>query len=205
MKKVFVLVWVLFAVYPSNFIFSLDKAKVFDQLQKKYFSSSALKITFSQVNSNYKGILIFQQPNKFHLELKKGNDIESIIISNGSNMWNYSIRHKRVIISKVVSEDELSLQTFFTYLPSKFKPISLSKEINSLLGSSMVLKVQQVGNESQSVKIFLNKKIDIKAVEFDDGSNVFLYSISKIKSLDKFSKDFFEFKPPKGVEIFDYR
>lgn len=197
--------WVFFAANPCNFIFSFDKDTVFDQLQKKYFASSALKITFSQVNSIYKGILIFQKPNKFRLELKKGNDIETIIISNGSNMWNYSIRHKRVIISKVVSDDDLSLQSFFTYLPSKFKPISLAKEINSLLGSSLVLKVQQVGNESQFVKIFLNKKLDIKAVEFVDGSNEFLYSISKIQSLQKLSKDFFEFKPPKDVEIFDYR
>lgn len=204
-NRLFILIFLLtFAFHPFN-LQSLDKDKVFEQLRNRYISAKSLKISFYLANSEINGNLIFQHPSKFRLELIKGNTTENIIVSDGNTLWNYNVPNNNIVISKVVETEDFSLQTFFTNLTDKYKPVSLAKEINSNMGSTLVLTLKQEDVPETFAKIYLDKSMNIKALKIEQDNSNFLYVIKRIQTNIKLPKNFFEFKPPKNANIFDYR
>ncbi|MFN3781124.1 MAG: LolA family protein [Candidatus Kapaibacteriota bacterium] len=198
------LCWFLI-ILPAVELLSLDKDKVFENLKAKYSSANSLKISFSLRNSSLQGTLAIQQPNLFRLVLNYDNLPEKIIVCDGKTLWNYSPRNNNVIISNILEEDSPSLQNFFTTILTNYTAHSLAKEINSALGSSLLLTLKSAEAPSQLVRIYLDNKFSIKAIDLDNDDSTSFYIIKKIHFNPKFPKNYFHFLPPKGTEVFDYR
>lgn len=183
----------------------LDKEKVFEQLCSKFAGVSALKVQFKMVNGGYSGSLLFSRPNKFRLELMRNNRLERVIISNGKTLWNYSPGERRVVLSLVENSDRVDLQNIFADFANKFVPISLAKENVSYLGSFWGLSLRLKEDETQSVKLYLDNKMQIKAIAFANGRDTLVYSITRLQLNPKTSGRTFEFTPSEGVEVIDLR
>lgn len=190
---------------PSSKSFCLDKDKVFENLKAKYLSANSLKVSFALRNSRLQGTLVVRQPNLFRLVLNDGTVLDKIIVCDGKTLWNYSPRNKNVIISDLVEEEAPSLQNFFTNLLANYKPLSLANENNSAIGSSLVLTLKSAESPSQLVRIYLGKDLAIKAIDLDNETPLSFYLIKKIQINPKLPNNYFQFSPPKGIDVFDYR
>lgn len=204
-KFVFIqLCWVI-CILSSTFLFSLDKDKVFEKLKTKYLSTNALRISFTIDKSLVQGTLVVRPPNLFRLELKKGKDIENIIVCDGKAVWNYSPPNKNVIISNILASDAASIENLFTNFLDKYKAQSLASENNSALGSSLVLTLMPPEPANPPVRIYLDKDLVIKAIDLGSGEHFSFYLIKRIQINPKIPQNYFECRPPKDVEVFDYR
>lgn len=192
-------------LFSFAFSYAIDKDKLFEQLKNKLEGTAAIKVQFFVPNSNYTGILTFAKPNKFRLELRKNNQTERILVSNGTTLWNYSLQDKKVVVSNVESSDDADLQNFFANFANNLVPVSLSKTNRSDLGSSLVLLLRAKENKQQSIRIFLDDKNNIKAIEFATDAETQFYRIKSLRTDVNVPGKFFEFRPPAKVEVIDLR
>ncbi|MGB9913882.1 MAG: LolA family protein, partial [Candidatus Kapaibacteriota bacterium] len=81
----------------------------------------------------------------------------------------------------------------------------LAKEINSQLGSNLVLHLRLKEDSAQNVKIYLDSKLQIKAIAFSNGRESAIYQIKKINLNVKTTSSTFDFSPPKDTEVIDLR
>ncbi len=206
MKQSFIKLSFLLFTYLISvlFAFSLDKEKVFEKLQNRILGANSVKITFEMVNSTIKGVLFVDFTGKYRLELKKKNRIERIITSNGKTIWNYTPFEKKLVVSNVETDQSLGLQNFFERFSKDFSPISYQRELNSDFGSHNVLMLKS-NTTNQIVKVYLDEKLAIKGIQFDENGNKGTYRLLKIDYEYKLRKGFFEFKIPKGIEVIDLR
>lgn len=206
MKNNFITFFFLFTVHfiITVFAFSLDKDKVFEKLQNRLLRIKSVKIDFEVVNSHIKGVLFVDLLGKYRLELKKKDRVQRIITSNGKTVWNYSPFDKKVVVSNFETDQSLGLQNFFERLGKDFSPISYERELNSLFGSRDVL-ILKSKSTNQIVKVYLDEKLEIKGIQFNENGSDEYYKLLKIDYGYKHRKGFFEFKIPKGIEVIDLR
>lgn len=204
-RRIYRFVTLLAIILLPGFLFSLEKDKVFEQLRLRFSGLNSLKLQFTILNKGLSGSLLVASPNKFRLELMKDKQLDRIIISNGQNLWNYSPKEKQVVLSTPNTSEQLDLQNVFADFEKIFVPISLSKENNSQLGSNLTLLLGVKNEPNQKVKLYLDNKLQIKAVGFANGSENLLYRIQRLQLNVPIKTITFEFKPPKDVEVIDLR
>ena len=127
------------------------------------------------------------------------------IISDGTTVWNYDARSKRVIISNFRDEPtSFSLERYIFDYPA------LCKIKYSVTGKGNEEIIELVPKENyidfKSAKIWKSSDNMISRMEIIDLADVkYIFQLSSVK-IDQDIKDSkFNFTPPKGIKIIDLR
>lgn len=181
---------------------------VFNELVKKFSAAASVSFEFSlDGNSSFRGSLKSKPGNKYII-----TTAERKIVSNGKTIWNYSIKDNKVILSdqEVGSIGSISVENVFYSFSSAFKPVSLKRENDSKLGTSLVLHLRSDKAVSQlnieTMQLVLDAKTkQIKAVRLDGTDGKQTWAIKKVNTTNKIADSAFEFTPPKNCEVIDLR
>jgi outer membrane lipoprotein-sorting protein len=186
-----------------------DKAKVFNDLVKKFGKINSIESSF-QDETNFSG--------KCNLKAKKGNKYSiniagNKIICDGKTIWNYNPKNKNVVISDFSPEiGGITLDYFFFNVLENLEPITLKSQISTKNNNSgqekYILELQNKDkmSEIKQVNLFINanlKKID--AIEIITSSGNQKWKILNLEINKKFLDADFSFKVPENVEIIDMR
>ncbi len=206
MKKI---IWILILFLSANVVFAEETAQsVFNELVKKFSAAPSVSFEFAlDGNASFRGSLKSKPGNKYVITTS-----ERKIVSNGKNIWNYSIKDNKVILSEqeVGSIGSISVENVFYSFSSTFKPVSLKRENDSKLGTSLVLHLRSDKAQSQlnieTMQLVLDTKTkQIKAVRLDGTDGKQSWTIKKINTTNKIADSAFEFTPPKNCEVIDLR
>jgi chaperone LolA len=172
-------------------------------VQKKYKSINDLTADFRQsINSksNVTGKIQYSRGNKLRLELKN-----LIIISDGSNLWNYNKSQKKVVISRVSPDDPsfFSPDKFISGYPSKSDVTTEKEEGYDLL----VLVPRKESNlDFKKVKIWLDHEYLMTRILVENLSGAIMdFQLSNYKLNQNLPDTKFTFIPPEGTNIIDLR
>ncbi len=172
-------------------------------VQRKYNSLNNFTADFKQFlneKSNVAGKIQYSKGNKLRLELRN-----STIISDGITLWNYNKSQKKVVITRVSSDDPsyFSLDKFIFDYPSK-SVVSIENEDGQVL---LVLVPRKESNlDFKKARIWLNpdNRIARIIVENLSGANMD-FQLSNYKLNQSLPDSKFTFSPPEGTNIIDLR
>ncbi len=180
------------------------------RLQHKFNSINNFTAEFSQGVFTTKGDdqgkslgkFFYKKKNKFIVELKN-----QIIISDGSNVWNYDKKFKRVVISYLVDDPtSFSLEKFIYDYPGLCKSRLLKDNSASENEDIIVLTPKDNDLQFKEVKIWKNSDNLISKMELTDlGDMKYSFSFSDLKTNIELPDHNFTFTPPKGTKIIDLR
>lgn len=181
-----------------------DKSKDFlEMIQKKYNSINDLSAEFKQLlneKNSLIGRLYYARGNKLRLELKN-----STVISDGTVLWNYNKKQKKVVINNSSSSDPsyFSVDKFLYDYPSK-SAVSLEKEDNR---NVLVLVPQKDSNLNfKKAKIWIKQDSLIERVSIENLSGgIVNLQFSSYKLNQNLPDSMFTFSPPEGTNVIDLR
>ncbi len=178
------------------------------KIQNKFKSINNFNADFTQTisdpegqqNGKLSGKFFYKRKNKFAVELKNNS-----IISDGTTVWNYDARSKRVIISNFRDEPtSFSLERYIFDYPALCK----IKFSGTGKGNEEIIELVPKENyiDFKSAKIWKSSDNMISKMEIIDLADVkYVFQLSSIK-IDQDIKDSkFNFTPPKGIKIIDLR
>ncbi|MCU7514223.1 MAG: outer membrane lipoprotein carrier protein LolA [Ignavibacteria bacterium] len=200
----------IFSLIP--FMLFAQSNQVLKNLQNKYKSISTLTADFVQTGalskdrqlSSAKGRLYFQKDNKYRIEFR---GLE--FISDGSTVWSYNKKNKKVIINDVNSSDASSFslrQLLFDY-PANSSVESLPSEMVSGTRCEVIRLNSKGGRGNfKSVRIWADNSSMVRKAEVTDKSGaVYAFELSNIKVNPQLNSGMFTFETPKGSEVIDLR
>lgn len=181
-----------------------DKSKDFlEMVQKKYNSINDLSAEFKQLlneKNNLIGKLYYARGNKLRLELKN-----STVISDGTVLWNYNKKQKKVVINNASSSEPsyFSVDKFLNDYPSK-STVSLEKEDDR---NVLVLVPQKDSNLNfKKAKIWVKQDSLIERVSIENLSGgIVNLQFSNYKLNQNLPDSMFTFSPPEGTNVIDLR
>lgn len=188
------------SINPENFI---------KDVQAKYSSFNNFVIDFFQEVSSsavedkqiLNGKLHYQKPNRYRLEINN-----QIIVCDGENVYNYSRKAKRVVITKF-EENFFSPQNLLVEIPKYSKIDFIGEEIienKNLLKFS--LSPSRSNPEFKSMFLWIDDNRTIWKIQTEDwAGNIYNFSVQKFLVNQSFKSDFFKFKVPAGVKVIDLR
>ena len=140
------------------------------------------------------GKFIFAKTDNYKIEFNK-----KLIVSDGTDYWNYDEVAKRVVVSRLEDNPlNFSLNKLIFEYPKECEIIEERNKIK-LIPQSDELGLDYI-TISFDENYLLNK---IELVDFN--ANIYIFRLSNIISSSKIDKELFVFIPPKGVKVIDLR
>lgn len=207
-----IIIGLIIAVFVVSSIYAVSpKEDVHQYLVDKYSNMKTLNVKFKLKDTEMKnvvleGVVRAKKGNMYHFNI--GN---RILICNGKDMWNYSIKEKTVILSKFnKNSKDFSFEDIFFSLIKNSKPVNYSKVTHSdgKIFNSLELDLNPELKEKFKItafKISLDDKKNIKAIEMINGKNIKTWEILDFNLNPDMSDTEFSFNPPKDVELIDLR
>jgi outer membrane lipoprotein-sorting protein len=184
-----------------------DVNSVQEKLNAKYGNVNTLITNFSQKgNSKLNGSLTAKEGNKFKIQIE-----DKQIISNGTTIWIYSEKEKRVVISNFdESAANNSLERVFYKFIELYKVTKISKEQKSNKKTLIIAELEPIDRNkiiSSIIKLTLwlepnDFSIEIIKIQGDETE---FWNLNSLILNKKIPDKFFEFKPPKDCEVVDIR
>lgn len=191
--------FVLFLLVPLQ-IHALDKDKVFEILKKKFAKVESIAVEFYSTNYK-KGNLLAKKGGRFRLQIAS-----RLIVSNGKQIWNYSVAEKKVVIQNVeISNNNISLDNFLLNFANDFEPVSFARESSSQSGARNCLQLKYKPEPTHIIRVYLDEHNKIHKIVFAFGNNEESFTIKSLRVNPKIADTQFNFKIPKGTEVIDLR
>jgi chaperone LolA len=195
---------ILVAVVFSNLSFinaQNDSSRLLKSLQDKFETITDLSADIIQASmgQTLAGNLKFKKENNFKLELKN-----NIIVSNGSHIWNFNKKDKKVIISDYDESDPagISIKKIVNDYPAKSTVSSGSDEA----GDYLILTPKPNSDLNfNSVKIWINRDNLISKLVLESGSGTTEVRFANYKINQNLKDSEFTFIPPEGSTVIDLR
>lgn len=171
------------------------------ELQNRFNSVTDISADFKQFTNgklSVSGRFLYKKSNKLRLELKN-----AVIISNGSDNWNYNKKENKVVISSSDENDPgvFSLEKFIFDYPAK-----CSVEESFENGANIIKLVPKNSSLNfSSAKLFPNNNLLEKLVITDTGGQTYLIEFTNIKLNPGLPENKFNFTPPEGTKVIDLR
>lgn len=202
-----VLVIFLFA----SCIFGQSAQDVVKKIQNKFESIYNLTADFTQASvipgskssAKNTGKIYFQKENKYRIEFKNME-----IISDGTTIWNYNKKAKKVVINNADDEsNSFSLKNLIIDYPNQSTASLLGNEkINGQEFAVINLKPKNKESNFEAIKIWSSTDGMVRKAEIVDNNRASLiFELSSIDTDRKISPDKFVFKKPAGTEVIDLR
>lgn len=185
---------------------------VLEKVRKAYDSIKDASADFDQMvtykvtklNQKLTGRISVKKQDKLRLETE-----EQILVTDGKTAWTYSIFNEKVIIDHFdPSSSELSPSRFFLEFPKDFIMTVVGKEtIGGMVTWKLNLTPKNSDNFIQAMSLWADEKEwFIRQVEVRDinGSNT-TYRLKQLQINSGLPDQWFQFTPPKGVDIIDLR
>ena len=181
---------------------------ILKKIQNKFKSINNFNADFTQTisdpegqqNGKLSGKFFYKRKNKFAVELKSGS-----IISDGTTVWNYDARLKRVVISNFSDEPtSFSLERYIFDYPALCKV----KYVGNEKGKDEIIELVPKENyiDFKSAKIWKSSDDMISRMEIIDLADAkYGFQLSAIKVDQDIADSKFSFTPPKGIKIIDLR
>jgi len=178
------------------------------KIQNKFKSIINFSAEFKQTifdpdgkqNAKLSGKFLYKRKNKFVVELRNGS-----IISDGTSVWNYDSRLKRVVISSFSDEPTFfSLERYIFDYPVLCK----IKYIGSEKGKDEIIELVPKDNniDFKSAKIWKNQDDMISRMEIIDLADIkYIFQLSLVKIDQDIPDSKFSYTPSKGIKIIDLR
>lgn len=189
--------------------YAMSVEEIIEKTIANYENMTTLHVEFSNVLcdeasgtcSNTSGVIYFQKPNLFRLEMETP---EQIYIGDSSTLWIYIPAEERAIKQNMTQLPfQVNPDMFLHDYDERFSAI-LNKETDDTYQISLTPKDSTDLYESIAVEIDKEEyKIVAIAVTDDIGSEN-KYSFRNVELNEKLSKKLFEFKPPAGVRVDEY-
>lgn len=178
-----------------------DGSQLLNSLQSKFQDINDLSADITQLSGgqSLSGKLFFKKENSFRFELK-----DNIIISNGSNVWNYNKKENKVIIDLYDDNDPsaFSINKIIYDYPSK----SILTTESDASGDILVLNPRTNTDLAFNVaKIWVNKDNLISKILIESPSWKSEIRFSNYKLNQNLPEANFIFSPPQGSTIIDLR
>lgn len=196
---------IILFVLLSGFLYAQNPKDFINKIQSKFNSISNFTAKFNQTFYNAhgtesgkaSGIFYYKKKNKFLVEINN-----NIIASNGTVVWNYDKKFKRVVISNLNDDPtSFSLEKFIFAYPPLCKAEILKDENDALL-----LTPKDNDLQFKQVKIWKTQDNLISKMELIDiGDLKYSFSFSDIKINQDLPDSKFEFQIPQGTQIIDLR
>jgi len=208
--KVISLKIVLIFLLATN-IFAQSAEDLIKKIQNKFNSISTLTADFTQTSNipgsnkpvSNSGKFYFQKENMYRIEFK-GMEI----ISDGSTIWNYNKKAKKVLVSNANDESNaFSIKNLiFDYPNQSFASLLSNEKLNGQEFRVIKLKPKSKGSNFEAIKIWCDKDNMLRKVEIIDNNNASLiFELSGIITDQKFPSNKFVFKQQAGTEVIDLR
>ncbi|HEX2866220.1 MAG TPA: outer membrane lipoprotein chaperone LolA [Ignavibacteriales bacterium] len=193
-------------------LFAQTGNQTLKDLQNKFKSINTLSADFVQTGSlspdkqlsTTKGKLYFRKDNKYRIEFR---NLE--FVSDGTTVWSYNKKNKKVVITDVNSSDasSFSLKQLLYDYPSQSTIEQLPKEeVNGIRCDVIRLNSKGGRQNFKSVKIWSDPNSIIRKAEVTDKSGaVYSFELSNIKVNPQLNSGMFTFETPKGSEVIDLR
>jgi outer membrane lipoprotein carrier protein len=199
---------ILFLILFVDLTSAQSGKETLKKIQTKFKSINNFSADFSQTISDpegkqggkLSGKFYYKRKNKFIVETKSQN-----IISDGTTVWNYNSRQKRVVISSLSDEStSFSLERYiFDY------PALCNIKSAGIDGKEEVIELVSKDNnniEFNSVKIWKTSDDMISKMEIIDLSGAkYIFKLSNIKTDQDMPDSKFTYTPSKGIKIIDIR
>lgn len=199
MKLKFMFVFVI----CSGFLFAQNSKEIINKIQAKFNSISNFSAHINQTFFNAHGTeggkasgnFFYKKKNKFIVEINN-----QTIVSNGTIVWNYDKKFKRVVISNISDDPtSFSLENFIFAYPSLSKAQIIDNDI-------LLLTPKDNDLQFKEVKIWKTPDNLISKMELVDiGDLKYSFSFSDIKVNQDLPDSKFEFQVPKGTQVIDLR
>lgn len=176
-------------------------------IQEKFNSLQSFKSDFSQTAYSNSGDKIFSMEGKFYYKKNDKFKIElnsKVIISDGSNIYNYDEPMNRLIITNNSNEpSSISLTKFINEYPK----LCAINELSTEMGLNRIQLIPQSDDLGfKSGKIYYDDKFIVRKIfisDFTDQS--YLFELTNIDTNISINDDIFTINPPEGTEIIDLR
>lgn len=205
--KRFSLYVLLFAGATQCYALAVDE--IISKTVANYESMETLYIEFSNVLCDEAsgtcnvtdGVIYFQKPNLFRLEMENP---EQIYIGDSSTLWIYIPAEKRAIKQSMT---ELPFQVnpdlFLRNYEERFTA-TLMEETEEIYMIRLIPKDSTDVYDRINVDITKDQHTIVSIAVFDDIGSENKYSFHKVEVDAKISKKLLEFKPPSGVRVDEY-
>ncbi|MCU7496847.1 MAG: outer membrane lipoprotein chaperone LolA [Ignavibacteria bacterium] len=202
---------VVFLLIPFV-LFAQNGNQVLKNIQNRFNSVNTLSADFVQTGalsmekklSSTKGKLYFQKDNKYRIEFR---NLE--FISDGSTVWSYNKKNKKVVINDVNNNDasSFSLKRLVYDYPAGSTVELLPQETVSSAKCNVLRLNSKGGRQNfKSVKIWADMNNIIRKAEVTDKSGaMYAFELSNIKINPSLNSGMFSFETPKGSEVIDLR
>jgi outer membrane lipoprotein carrier protein len=185
-------------------VLAQDNGKdLLDSVQKEYKSINNFIADFKELLNGKDGItgnIYYSKGNKFRLELKN-----STIISDGTTLWNYNKRQKKVVINNTSSSDPSSftIENFLFDYPSK-SDVTLEKENNRKV--LVLIPQEEKKMNFKKAKIWVDPDYLITKVSIENLSGTITnFQLSNYKLNQNLPDSRYTFSPPEGTNVIDLR
>lgn len=194
----FIFFWTLnFAIAQQSY------DEVYSNLKSKIKDLKSIHLDFSVRNQSLKGKLFAKVGNKYQVVLN-----DRIITCNGKVIWNFSKSKNQVLMSNLEDlSSQASLQNVLFGLVAKYKPFALSKETNTKIGSSLLLKLKSDANNAEvdEVHVWMDIQENIKSIGANLNGTYEIWDLTNLTFNPNIQDSKFEFKIPEKVELIDLR
>lgn len=192
----------LFFIFCLSSLFAQNAEQRLKQMQDKFKSIEQFKAEFiqnpGQGNKEFSGTFYFAKGNKFRVEMPK-----KIIVSDGTNIWNYDEDMKRVVINLLENDaNTFTLEKYILEYPSNCK-------VQLVDGNTSTIKltpndVNELGF-NYSI-LWIDSNLMVNKIEIKDLNNsIFTLKLKNINTEAQISNSKFTFQAPSGTKIVDLR
>jgi len=208
MRNIFKIILVL--ILLSN-IFSVTQSQskkdsVYKELVNIYKHVVQVSFNFKLLEENFTGSLTAKKGNKYKMVVG-----DRIIICNAKNIWNYSPKENKVVISSFEeSSDHVSIEGLFFSFIENFEPVKISEKEFSKNQTALILSLKPRKNynslhQISSVDIWIDSgTYDILRFHITEPQTM-TWLVSKLRLRKKADDGIFEFVPNKDATVIDLR
>jgi outer membrane lipoprotein-sorting protein len=193
---------IFMSIIMTSFLLAGDAGELLKNVKERYSNIKDFSADIKQEGKNpvFTGKLYYKQDNQFHIELKN-----MTIISDGSTIWNYNKKDKRVVIDDVEYSGSFpfSIETLLNEYPSK------SNLVSSTDGNlNLLILTPKPGSDLNFTKatIWINSDNLIERISVGRGQEgEITIRISDYKINLNLPQSRFTFTAPEGSNIIDLR
>ncbi|MFY0687291.1 MAG: outer membrane lipoprotein carrier protein LolA [Cyclobacteriaceae bacterium] len=209
MKKLGVLVALIFVVQIGFAQYDPEAKVVLDAMSDKYQKVSAFTAVFKQKLTNESAGLeeIIDGTIQVKDQMYKLEIAGQQIFNDGTDIWAYNPDGKEVTVSaNDPEEQEISLSNIWDLYKSGFKYILMANNDN---GNQVVdLDPLDRSKSYYKIRMFIKQNYDLHSfLVFESSGNKYHYAITEFSENNDLTDSDFKFDPSKypGVEVIDFR
>lgn len=197
--------FVLLILFTGQLLFAQSAEQIFENIQSKFKSIDDFSADYTSVAEGFnnqsvkiQGKMFYKKEKMLRVEFKG-----SVIISDGTSLWNYNERMKRVIIQNL--DNEPAVLDFSKYLFEYPENCSFQSWDNPDYKNSVKIVPQSDAGYSE-LFIAADKNFIIRFIKIIDSSeNIFSFKLDNVKINSGINASKFHFVTPEGVQSIDLR